>query len=88
MIGMFLWYAAAAFLGTMILHAFILHGPSKDKIVDPEAHKSLFYKPKSYGFKVIPSLAFCTPYGKKLVGLYWLFFLSFLPSMVVYMAYA
>ena len=85
---MFLWYSGGAFIGTMILHAFILYGPTKDKIVDPDAYDNPFYKPESYGFKTIPPLAFCTPYGKKLVGLYWLLFLSFLPSMAVYMGYS
>jgi hypothetical protein len=87
MIEIFLWWAGSAFLGTLILHAFILYGPTSEKIVDPEAHKSPFFESEAYGFKTIPPLLFCTPYGKKLVVSYWVLFLSFLPGFVVYMAY-
>ena len=88
MIEIFLWWAAGAFLGVLFLHALILYGPSSEKIVDTEAHKSPYYKSESFVIKTIPPLLFCTPYGKKLVGFYWVLFLSWLPSLAIYMAYS
>ena len=88
MIEIFLWWALGALFGLIFLHAFILHGPTSGKIVDPDAHKSPYYKSEIFGFKIIPPLLFCTSYGKKVVGIYWVLFLSWLPSLAIYMSYS
>ena len=49
MIEVFLWYSGGAFIGAMILHTFILYGPTQDKIVDREVYKSPFYEPEAMG---------------------------------------
>ena len=87
MIEIFLWFAAVAFFGGMLLHRLILYSPKNEKIVDSEAHKSPYYKSEIFGFKQIPPLLFCTPYGKKIVVLYWALFWSWPLSLIIYLAY-
>lgn len=88
MIEILLWWGIGAFLGSLFFHALILYGPSNEQIVDPDAHKSPYYKSEIYGFRTIPPLLFCTPYGKKLVGIYWVLFISWLPGFAIYMTYS
>ena len=84
-IDIFLWWAIVAFIGVLLLHALILYGPIRNKIVAPDAHKYPYYESQIFGFKAIPALIYCTPYGNKFVRLYWFIFLSFLPSLGIYL---
>ena len=84
MIEFFLWWAIVAFINGMILHALIIYGPIRDKIVIPDAHKYPYYKSNFGGIKTIPALSYCTTYGKKIVRLYWFLIVSSLLSMIFY----
>ena len=85
MIEILLWWTGGAFIGAMLVCAIILHEPSQCKILDPEAIKDPNYISHIAGIRAIPALHYCTPYGKKLVGLFWFLAFSALLSFGVYL---
>ena len=84
MIDIFLWWAVCAFLGVLLLHYLILYAPTSNKILTTDAQNYPNYRPEAFGLKVIPALLYCTPFGKKLVRLYWFLLLTFPISLGVY----